>query len=216
MTEQITAFTNRYQDRLDSIVQLPGYGGLSDDAKARIALLAYDQSLDTLGFNDAVNAELAGSRVNEETRRGLGAPALSQTIEPPSISSIEQPLQLPATFEEARAVQRHTYEDYLKRSDYSENDPDDIDFYSSDALRCHMERLHAMSDKYRGYARGNKKIEKELADKNEGGLWLEHRSLALARERGTTDNASVRIYLNPKLQDAFDIYQTIFLEANRR
>lgn len=207
MTEQIQQ-PSRYQQRLESAQQVAGYADLDDDTKALIAQLACDGDLDMLGFNEVLNAELARTRKIGDVAF-VGASDLSE-------AGFEQTASLPTTFEDARLQLRHTYEDYRKGSDYSKNNPDDVAFYTSGALGEHMRRLHTMSDKYRQYARGDQEIEKELASRNDGGLWIEHHSLALVRERNTSDEASVRIYLNPKLQDAFDIYQEIFLEANKR
>lgn len=212
MTEKTTSLLNRnrYEDRLNSTKALPDYDSLDDEQKTLLGYLAFDQDLDGLDFNEAVNGEIAKARA-----RKVSGPALIQTVEHP-VATVEQDVQLPRTFEEARRV-RHTYEDSRSRSDQSENNPDDIEFYSSDALRSHMVRLHNLSDKYRAqYGRGNAAAEKKLANRNGGGPWVEHFSLALAKEEHTADEAVVRIYLNPKLQDSFSIYQEVFLEANRR
>lgn len=208
MIEQFLA-TNKYQQRLESAQQIADYDGLSDDSKAVIAQLAYDKNLDGLGFNEVLNAELIAHR------RKLGNSALARVVEQPQ-PTVEQSRSLPRTFEEAYTHQ-NTYEDSLLRSDVSENNPDDIEFYSSDALQEHMVRLHSLTDKYRQqYGRGNAAAENKLAIRNNSGPWVEHFSLALAKEKSTVDEASSRIYLNPKLQDSFSIYQEIFLEANRR
>lgn len=204
---------SKYQLRLEGAQNLAGYSDLADESKQFIAHLAFDKDLDIDDFNHLVGAELGSVELDTKVRPVIMRMALDSIIANPEF---ESGLKLPSSFEEARTTGGHTYEDFLVRSDYSENDPDDVDFYSSDALRRHMERLHSLSDKYRQYARGDIGIEKKLASRNDGGLWVEHHSLALVRERNTKDNAVARIYLNPKLQDCFDVYQEIFLEANKQ
>ena len=204
---------NKYQLRLEGAQSIAGYGDLSDESKQVIAHLAFDKDVDIDDFNHLVGAELGSVKLDTKVRPAIAQTALDSIIAKPDL---EPGLNLPRSFEEARSTGVHTYEDFLVRSDYSVNDSDDVDFYSSDALIQHMERLHNLSDKYKQYARGNIGIEKQLASRNDGGLWVEHHSLALVREKSTQDNAVARIYLNPKLQDSFDIYQEIFLEANRQ
>lgn len=205
--------TSKYQLRLEGAQSVAGYGDLSDESKQVIAHLAYNKDVDIDEFNHLVGAELRSVKLDTKVRPVIAHTALDSIIAKPEL---EPGLNLPRSFEEARSTGIHTYEDFLVRSDYSENDPNDVDFYSSDALRQHMERLHNLSDKYKQYARGNIGIEKKLASRNDGGLWVEHHSLALVREKSTQDNAVARIYLNPKLQDSFDVYQEIFLEANKQ
>lgn len=204
---------SKYQLRLESTRNITGYNNLSDDSKQLIAHLAFDPDLGIDDYNHVVVAELGSVRLDTKVRPAVAHAALDSTVTNPELN---RDLNLPGSFEEARTTGSHTYEDFLARSDYSENDPDDVAFYSSDALSHHMERLHNLSDKYRKYARGNASVEKKLASRNDGGLWVEHHSLALVRENNTQDNAAARIYMNPKLQDSFDIYQEIFLEANRQ
>lgn len=208
MTEYIRP-QNKYQNRLEQSMQVEGYDDLDETAKGTIAFLAYDKNLDIFDYNEAVNHVLLKARMGK-----VSTHALNQTVEKPKSRS-EYVAKLPNTFDEIRKIS-HTYEDCKHRSDLSRDSPDDIEFYSSDALRSHMVRLHNLSDKYRQYARGNAQVEKKLANRNVGGLWVEHSSLALAKDKNTKDSAVARIYLNPKLQDSFDIYQEIFLEANRR
>lgn len=203
---------NKYQARLDAIKELPGYAGLNEASQALIGHLAYDKNLSWLDFNQVAADELAKA---SGRKKKIGDLAVNHAVGVPD-ASIERVSDIPRTFESARTL-KHTYDDAKRRSDYSEGDLDDMVFYQSGAaLREHMERLHNLSNKYRQYARGNSVMERRLAARNNGGLWVEHWSLALARQKVISDEASTRIYLNPKLQDSFSIYQEIFLEANRR
>ena len=101
-------------------------------------------------------------------------------------------------------------------TDTSVNNPDDVEFYRT-GVRQHIEGLYAFSDKYRQrYGGGNQIKEKMLADECSL-LWIQHNSLEFLRENGKTLNKypTVRIYLNPQLQDSLDIYKKIFAKATR-
>lgn len=201
---------DRYKQRLQSAEQIAGYDGLSDDSKALIAQLAYDTDLSTLKFNEILNEELAALRGK------LGSMVTKHIIERPE-AVVEVARSLPATFEEGRGMKGCSIEEVLKRSDTSINNPDDINFMLS-GVQKHMTDLHAFSDSYRAtYGKGNKVAEKKLADENNM-FWIQHNSIQFLREDGRNQDKypTVRIYLNPKLQDALRIYKDIFAGASRR
>lgn len=207
----MTEIINKYQQRLESARQIADYNDLSDDSKATIAQLAYDKDLGMLSFNEALNTEMAIDR-----QRRVGGSALKHIIERPQ-STIEQSQGLPKTFEEARTMNGGSVEDALERSDTSINNPDDINFKLTGALK-HMQELHRFSDQYRAaYGKGDKTAVKMLADENNM-IWLQHNSLQFLREDGKNPDRypTVRIYLNPKLQDSFAIYKEIFIEATKK
>jgi hypothetical protein len=200
---------SRYQQRLELAQQIASYDELDDKTKALIAQLAYDTDLSQLDFNEILNEELAACR------RNIGKAAVVQAAEAPVVM-VELTHSMPTTFEEARGMTGCSIEEVLRRSDTSINDPDDIDFMMS-GVQKHMIDLHKFSDQYReAYGKGNSAAEKKLADENNM-IWVQHNSLQFLREDGRNPDKypTVRIYLNPKLQDSLKIYKDIFVEASR-
>lgn len=217
MTEQSLA-ANRYQQRLESAQQIADYDDLSDDSKGLIAQLAYDQDLNGLDFNEAVNVELVAHR------RNIGNTALTHIVERPQ-TTIEQPRDLPRTFEEARDSSGHSIEDVVQGMQEIDEDniaatfgsigelsDSDKAFYENDFLDKHHKSVAKITGQFLQLF--PQKYRKEASDTEYGAyhlqpLFLQHDSPAYLKAKlveGKEDKPTVRLYLNPELADATSVY----------
>jgi hypothetical protein len=231
MTEKTTSLLNhnRYEDRLNSTKALPDYDSLDDEQKTLLGYLAFDQDLDGLDFNEAVNGE-----VTKALARRVSGPALAQTVEYP-VATIEQDTQtqLPKTFEEARQQGGHFVEDVVRGmqdvdaksveaafGSIGELTDSDKAFYENDFLGKHLKSVAKITDRFLQFF--PEKYRREAGDAGEYGayhlqpLFLQHDSPAYLKAKlaeGKEDKPLVRLYLNPELADATSVYADFLNKA---
>lgn len=220
MTEQSLA-SNRYQQRLESAQQIADYDDLSDDSKGLIAQLAYDKDLSGLDFNEALNAELV------VCRRNIGNTALTHIVERPR-PTVEQPHDLPVTFEDARTRSKGLSIEQIaghrpdfKRAGKRELHPDEKSFFSDGGLleyerelndfiaKLERENPHPETRKVRGELQANPYDPK-------GWRHMNSKEFIRSRKEGSTDDPSSRIYLSPRYgMDMIAIYKEVFERAEQ-
>jgi hypothetical protein len=229
MTEKTTSLLNRnkYEDRLNRTKALPDYNSLDDEQKTLLNHLAFDQDLDGLDFNEAVNGEIAKARA-----RKVSGPALIQTVEHP-VATVEQDVQLPRTFEEAKRLGGHSIEDIVQDMQDVEEESivaafgsigelsdSDMEFYDKDFLDGHIKSVAKITDRFLQFF--PEKYRREAGDAGEYGayhlqpLFLQHDSPAYLKAKlaeRKEDKPLVRLYLNPELADATSVYADFLNKA---
>lgn len=228
MTEKTTSLLNRnrYEDRLNSTKALPDYNSLDDEQKTLLGYLAFDQNLDGLDFNEAVNEEIAKVRA-----RTMGGTALIRSMEQ-SMDTTEKDTQLPRSFQEAEQLKGHSIEDFVKTIDfdasadgvwealnrnYTVNLSDNETTFLSDRDNI-VRHERQLLDFARELIKSNPhQSEHSVQIQQVGWLQLESRGFIKSRvEDRSTDPVVARLYLNPELGSVMPIYQEVFRRAEAR
>ena len=219
---------SKHQLRLESAQKIAGYTDLSDESKQAIAHLAFDKDLDIDGFNHLVGAELRSVRFDAKVRPSIARLALDTIVATPEV---EAKFNLPKSFEEARRIQGHSIEDFVKSIDFEVlNGVDDAldSHYSTNLTENEMDFL-ANSDNVVKYEGQLIAFAKECIQNNPyqsehkammqqvGWLQLESRASITSRvEDKSTDPVVARLYLNPELGSVMPIYQELFKRAEAK
>jgi hypothetical protein len=227
MTEKTTSLLNRnrYEDRLESTKALPGYDSLDDEQKTLLGYLAFDQDLDGLDFNEAVNGEIAKARAR--TMSGTALRLMER-----SMDTTEKDTQLPRSFQEAEQLRGHSIEDFVKTIDfdastdgvwealhrnYTVNLSDNETAFLSDRDNI-VRHEKQLLDFARELIKSNPhQSERRVQLQQAGWLQLDSRDLIKSRiEDKSTDPVVARLYLNPELGSVMPIYRELFKRAEAR